>query len=121
MYIDFMHALSVTPVETSPGDIYQALERGVVDGFCWPLVTIRPWGWQEVTKYVVGPTFYKVCHPLLVNVDKWNQIPPDIQKALFLRSFFVLCMPDDFTFNQVNHFFGDVGGMIGHALQVAGD
>jgi TRAP-type C4-dicarboxylate transport system substrate-binding protein len=59
MYIDFMHALSAAPV-----------------------VTIRPWGWQEVTKYVVGPTFYKVCHPLLVNVDKWNQIPADMQKAL---------------------------------------
>ena len=82
MYIDFMNALSVTPVETKPGDIYQALERGVVDGFCWPIFTIRPWGWQEVTKYVVGPSFYKVCHPLLVNLDKWKQIPPDIQKAL---------------------------------------
>jgi TRAP-type C4-dicarboxylate transport system substrate-binding protein len=82
MYIDFMKALSVTPIETKPGDIYQALERGVVDGFCWPLFTIRPWGWHEVTKYVVGPSFYKVCHPLLVNLDKWKQIPPDIQKAL---------------------------------------
>jgi TRAP-type C4-dicarboxylate transport system substrate-binding protein len=82
MYIDFMHALSAAPVETTPGDVYQALERGVVDGYAWPFVTIRPWGWQEVTKYVVGPTFYKVCHPLLVNVDKWNQIPADMQKAL---------------------------------------
>jgi TRAP-type C4-dicarboxylate transport system substrate-binding protein len=82
MYIDFMKALSVTPIETKPGDVYMALERGVVDGFCWPLFTIRPWGWQEVTKYVVGPGFYKVCHPLLVNLHKWNQIPPDIQKAI---------------------------------------
>ena len=82
MYIDFMKALQVTPIETKPGDVYMALERGVVDGFCWPLFTIRPWGWQEVTKYVVGPGFYKVCHPLLVNLHKWNQIPPDIQKAI---------------------------------------
>ena len=82
MYIDFMKALSVTPIETKPGDVYMALERGVVDGFCWPLFTIRPWGWHEVTKYVVGPGFYKVCHPLLVNLHKWNQIPPDIQKAI---------------------------------------
>ena len=82
MYIDFMKALQVTPIETKPGDVYMALERGVVDGFCWPLFTIRPWGWHEVTKYVVGPGFYKVCHPLLVNLHKWNQIPPDIQKAI---------------------------------------
>jgi hypothetical protein len=30
-------------------------------------------------------------------------------------------MADDFTLDQVNDFFGDVGGMIGQALQVAGD
>jgi len=82
MYMDFMKALSVAFVDTSPGEVYQALERGVVDGYAWPVFTIRPWGWQEVTKYVVGPSFYKVCHPLLVNVDTWNKIPPDIQKAL---------------------------------------
>jgi hypothetical protein len=28
-------------------------------------------------------------------------------------------MPDDFTFNPVDDFFGDVGGMIGHALDIA--
>lgn len=82
MYIDFLKALGAIPIVTKPGDIYQSLERGVVDGYCWPLFTIRPWGWQEVTKYVVGPGFYKVCHPLLVNLDKWNQLPPEIQKAL---------------------------------------
>jgi TRAP-type C4-dicarboxylate transport system substrate-binding protein len=82
MYIDFLNALGATPIVTKPGDIYQSLERGVVDGYCWPIFTIRPWGWQEVTKYVVGPSFYKVCHPLLVNLDKWKQIPADIQKAL---------------------------------------
>jgi len=82
MYIDFMKALSVTPIETKPGDVYQALERGVVDGLCWPFFGIRHWGWHEVVKYVVGPSFYKVAHPILVNVDKWNQIPEHLQKVL---------------------------------------
>ena len=82
MYIDFMNALGVTPIETSPGDIYQALERGVVDGYCWPVFSIRVWGWHEVTKYVAGPEFYKVCHPILVNLDTWNKIPEEMQNAL---------------------------------------
>ena len=82
MYIEFIHALGATPIETSPGDVYQALERNVVDGYMWPLVTMRPWGWQEVTKYVVGPSFYKVCHPILVNLDMWNKVPKPIQDAL---------------------------------------
>jgi len=35
-----------------------------------------------VTKYVVGPSFYKVCHPILINLDVWNKIPKPIQEAL---------------------------------------
>jgi TRAP-type C4-dicarboxylate transport system substrate-binding protein len=82
MYVDFLKALEATPIDTAPGDVYEALERGVVDGFMWPLVTIRTWGWQEVTKYVVGPPFYKVSHPLLMNADKWDALPKHIQDVL---------------------------------------
>jgi TRAP-type C4-dicarboxylate transport system substrate-binding protein len=82
MYVDFLKALGATPIDTAPGDVYEALERGVVDGFMWPLVTIRSWGWQEVTKYVVGPPFYKVSHPLLMNAKKWDSLPKHIQDVL---------------------------------------
>ena len=30
----------------------------------------------------------------------------------------VLGMPDDLALNEVNHFFGDIGGMISEAFQV---
>ena len=82
MYIDFLKALGATPVETAPGDVYQALERGVVDGYMWPLVSIRLYGWQEVSKYVVGPPFYKVSHPLLMNAKTWDSLPKHIQEVL---------------------------------------
>ena len=82
MYVDFLKALGATPVSTKPGDVYQALERGVVDGMMWPFFSIRGWGWHEVAKYVVGPGFYKVSHPLLVNVKTWNKIPKKVQDVL---------------------------------------
>lgn len=82
MYLDFLKALGANPVVTKPGDIYQALERGVVDGFMWPLDSIRPWGWHEVSKYVVGPSFYKVSHPLLMNANTWDKLPKHIQEVL---------------------------------------
>ncbi len=82
MYIDFLKALGANPVVTKPGDVYQSLERGVVDGLMWPLHSIRPWGWHEVVKYVVGPGFYKVSHPLLVNATKWDTLPKHIQAVL---------------------------------------
>ena len=82
IYLEFMNAIGAAPVDTSPGDIYQALERGVVDGFIWPFYTIRTWGWHEVSKYVVGPQFYKVCHGILINMDVWNQLSKPVQQTL---------------------------------------
>ena len=82
MYVDFLKALGANPVATKPGDVYQALERGVVDGLMWPLDSIRPWGWHEVVKYVTGPPFYKVSHPLLMNAKKWDGLPKHIQDVL---------------------------------------
>ena len=81
MYLDFLKALGATPIGTKPGDVYQALERGVVDGMMWPAFSIRPWGWHEVAKYVVGPSFYKVCHPVLANAKKWDSLPDHIKEA----------------------------------------
>jgi TRAP-type C4-dicarboxylate transport system substrate-binding protein len=82
MYIDFLKALGANPVVAKPGDVYQALERGVVDGLMWPLDSIRPWGWHEIVKYVTGPPFYKVSHPLLMNAKKWDGLPKGIQEVL---------------------------------------
>jgi TRAP-type C4-dicarboxylate transport system substrate-binding protein len=82
MYVDFLKALGANPVAAKPGDVYQALERGVVDGLMWPLDSIRPWGWHEVVKYVTGPPFYKVSHPLLMNAKKWDSLPKHIQEVL---------------------------------------
>jgi TRAP-type C4-dicarboxylate transport system substrate-binding protein len=82
MYIDFLKALGANPVVTKPGDVYQALERGVVDGVMWPLDSIRPWGWHEIVKFVTGPPFYKVSHPLLMNANKWDKLPKHIQEVL---------------------------------------
>jgi TRAP-type C4-dicarboxylate transport system substrate-binding protein len=82
MYIDFVKALGAIPIETKPGDIYQGLERGVFDGTFWPFTKYIDWGFQEVTKYVVGPGIYNVCHPVLMNLDKWNSIPADQQNLL---------------------------------------
>jgi TRAP-type C4-dicarboxylate transport system substrate-binding protein len=79
MYIDFVKALGAIPIETAPGDIYQGLERGVFDGTYWPFNKYRDWGFHEVTKYVVGPGIYDVCHPVLINLDTWNKIPVRIQ------------------------------------------
>lgn len=82
MYLDFVKALGAIPIETKPGDIYQGLERGVFDGTFWPFTKYIDWGFQEVTKYAVGPGIYNVCHPVLVNLDKWNSLSGHLQNLI---------------------------------------
>jgi TRAP-type C4-dicarboxylate transport system substrate-binding protein len=103
MYIDFLKALDANPVATKPGDVYQALERGVVDGVMWPLDSIRPWGWHEVSKYVVGPPFYKVSHPLLMNANKWDKLPKHIQEVLMEALRLEVIVIDARTVEDINN------------------
>ena len=37
VYRDFFQALGATVMQTAPGEVYTALERGVVDGYGWPI------------------------------------------------------------------------------------
>ena len=40
---------------TAPGEVYTALERGVIDGYGWPIHALFDLNWQEKTKYRVDP------------------------------------------------------------------
>jgi TRAP-type transport system periplasmic protein len=74
VYRDFFQALGATVVQTAPGEVYTALERGVVDGYGWPITGIFDLGWQEKTKYRVDPGFYTAEVSILVNKAKWESL-----------------------------------------------
>jgi TRAP-type C4-dicarboxylate transport system substrate-binding protein len=82
LYLQAIKGLGGNPVVIPPTETYVALERNVVDGYCWPSVGIRDWGWQKQTQYVVEPGFYNVPNPLLVNVKVWNQLPQKLRDLL---------------------------------------
>jgi TRAP-type C4-dicarboxylate transport system substrate-binding protein len=82
-HIEFIKQIGGNPIAVPPTDIYTAMERGVVDGFVWPVGLIKEWGWQEVIKYiVVKPTFYQAVNQVLVNLDTWNKLPAHLQELL---------------------------------------
>ena len=51
-----------------------SLERGVVDGYGWPIGGIFDFNWQEKTKYRVDPGFYDAEVSLIVNLKKWQSL-----------------------------------------------
>jgi TRAP-type C4-dicarboxylate transport system substrate-binding protein len=74
VYRDFFQALGATVVQTSPGEVYTALERGVVDGYGWPITGIFDLGWHEKTKYRVDPGFYTAEVSILANKSAWDKL-----------------------------------------------
>ena len=84
VYRDFFQALGATVVQTAPGEVYTALERGVVDGYGWPINGIFDFNWQEKTKFRVDPGFYSAEVSLVMNLDKWKSLSPQ-QKDFLMR------------------------------------
>ncbi|MEA3026791.1 MAG: TRAP-type transport system periplasmic protein [Alphaproteobacteria bacterium] len=74
VYRDFFQALGATVVQTAPGEVYTALERGVVDGYGWPITGVFDLGWNEKTKYRVDPGFYTAEVSVLVNKTTWDKL-----------------------------------------------
>ncbi|OXR48881.1 ABC transporter substrate-binding protein [Pusillimonas sp. T2] len=73
VYRAFFQSLGAAPLQVPPGEVFTALERGVVDGYGWPSVGIFDLGWQEKTKYRVEPGFYNVEVSLFMNQDTWEK------------------------------------------------
>jgi len=84
VYRDFFQALGATVMQTAPGEVYTALERGVVDGYGWPINGIFDLNWHEKTKFRVDPGFYNAEVSLVMNLDKWKALNQR-QKDLLMR------------------------------------
>jgi TRAP-type C4-dicarboxylate transport system substrate-binding protein len=83
VYRDFFQAQGATVVQTAPGEVYTALERGVVDGYGWPITGIFDLGWHEKTKYRVDPGFYSAEVSILINKASLAKLN-DAQKRIIL-------------------------------------
>jgi len=77
-------ALGATPVAMPMGETYDALSRGVVDGSMAPQEALQGWKWGEVVKYTIENfgSSYSTGFFVVMNKDKWNSLPPDVQKTI---------------------------------------
>ena len=82
VYRDFFQAMGATVVQTAPGEVYTSLERGVVDGYGWPITGIFDLGWHEKTKYRVDPGFYSAEVSILINKASWAKLDDRQKKVI---------------------------------------
>jgi TRAP-type C4-dicarboxylate transport system substrate-binding protein len=100
VYRDFFQALGATVMQTPPGEVYTALERGVVDGYGWPINGIFDFNWHEKTKFRVDPGFYNAEVSLVMNLDKWKALNPR-QRELLMKHVVALEADND-SWKKVN-------------------
>jgi TRAP-type C4-dicarboxylate transport system substrate-binding protein len=82
LYDRFQKALGIAPVNMPTGEIFTALERGVIDGFCFPLVGPRVMGLTKSAKYLIPYPFYANDVMFLMNLKTWNKLPKSAQAKI---------------------------------------
>lgn len=82
IYRAFFASMGASMIQTAPGDVYTALERGTVDGYGWPTQGVLDLGWHEVTKFRVDPGFYRASVEVLINLDAWGKLDDAQKKVL---------------------------------------
>jgi TRAP-type C4-dicarboxylate transport system substrate-binding protein len=82
VYRDFFASMGATLIQTPPGEVYTALERGVVDGYGWPIHGIFDLNWHEKTKFRVDPGFYNAEVSIIMNLDAWKKLSPNQRSYL---------------------------------------
>ena len=81
---DIVKALGANPIPIETPDLYDGMKRGVIEGALLPLETLKGFKTGELVKYVtaswrIGSAY---CFYVLMNKQKWNSLPPDVQKVM---------------------------------------
>jgi TRAP-type C4-dicarboxylate transport system substrate-binding protein len=74
--------LGASPVVLPGGEVYSALEKGVVDGAAWPASGVLAMRWYEVAKYMLRPSFGLNHYLILVNLNAWNRLSEAERNAM---------------------------------------
>jgi TRAP-type mannitol/chloroaromatic compound transport system substrate-binding protein len=81
-YMDIMNSLGASVSPLPGGEVYLALERGVIDAaeFSSPAINY-PMGFDEITKYVLQPGVHQpgIQNALFFNKDAYDKLPEDLK------------------------------------------
>ncbi len=79
---DVVTAFGGIPVSMPYADVYDALQRGVVDATFGPFTSILPFKLHEVIDHVLMVDFYVTPLYVVMNKEKWNKISPQDQAII---------------------------------------
>jgi TRAP-type C4-dicarboxylate transport system substrate-binding protein len=83
LVLDALKALGANADSMPMGDVYLALEKGLLQGTLARFGALVEWKLAEVTKYIVIAPFIYTSAVFFntMNLDTWNSLPRDIRKV----------------------------------------
>jgi len=75
-----LKALGAVPVVMPPADMYQSLEKGVVDGVAVAYGWFNNSRFYEVTNYHTNAHLGGITSMMIMNKKRWKSLSPDMQK-----------------------------------------
>ena len=81
-YIPLIDAFGGAPVNLPVGEVYQALQKGTVDGAAWTAIGVPTYRFNEVASILVRPFFGSSTYLVMMNLDAWKKLDAEKQKIL---------------------------------------
>ena len=75
-------ALGLTAVNLPPDDVYDGMQRGVIDCTVAAKSLMSTYGLWEVAPYFTPVGITPALRVNAMNLDVWNALPPDVQKVM---------------------------------------
>jgi len=82
VYMALVNSLGANPVPISWGEVYMALQQGVVDGWEAPISLIESMKFNEITKYIIMDSHIYSFLPLIISDKFFMSLAPDLQKIV---------------------------------------
>ncbi len=79
---EMLDALGARPVQIPVGDIYTALERGMVDGLAFTTIGIPDLSVERFIRYRIDPAVLQLSVCLQINLDAWRGLSPAARRIL---------------------------------------
>lgn len=78
----FTNYLGAQVIDLPTGEVYSALQRGVVDATGWTQIGLIDLKWNEFLNHRIEPCFFSTDLGVIVNLDRWNSLSDEARQIL---------------------------------------
>ena len=78
----FTNTLGAQVIDLPTGEVYAALERGIVNATGWTQIGLVDLRWNEFVNYRIEPCFFSTDLGVIINLESWNNLSEEAQTIL---------------------------------------